>query len=59
MSAERMLFLTVALLTGIGIWLTGWQQSHWLLYLLASLLTFAGLTGICPGLMLYKKLGFK
>ena len=59
MAAERMLFLTVAALTLAGIGLTGWQQAHWLLYVLAGMLTFAGLTGICPGLMLYRKLGFK
>lgn len=59
MAAERMLFLTVAVLVLTGIWLTGWQQAHWLLYGLAGLLTFAGVTGICPGLMLYRKLGFK
>lgn len=59
MSAQRMLFFTVAALLFGGIWLTGWSQVHWLLYLPAGMLVFAGLTGICPGLMLYKKLGFQ
>lgn len=59
MSAQRMLFLTVAILISVGIWLTGFNQVHWLLYVPVAALTFAGLTGICPGLILYKKLGAK
>ncbi|MBT2971672.1 MAG: DUF2892 domain-containing protein [Candidatus Thiodiazotropha sp. (ex Ctena orbiculata)] len=59
MSAQRMLFFTVAALLFAGIVLSGWDQVHWLLYLPAGMLVFAGLTGICPGLMLYRKLGFK
>ena len=59
MSAMRMLFLTVALLIVIGIWLTGFDKVHWFLYLPPAALVFAGLTGICPGYLLYKKLGFK
>ena len=54
-----MLFLTVAVLLGLGIWLTGWGQVHWLLYVLSGLLVFAGVTGICPTYMVFKKLGFK
>lgn len=59
MSAQRMLFLTVAVLYSIGIILSGWQSVHWFLYVPTVMLVFAGLTGICPGFMLYKKLGFK
>ena len=59
MSAQRMLFLTVAILLGAGIWLSGWNQVHWLLYVVVGMLVFAFATGICPGLMVYKKLGFK
>lgn len=59
MSAMRMLFLTIALLIVIGIWLTGFDKVHWFLYLPPAALIFAGLTGICPGYLLYKKLGFK
>ena len=59
MSAQRMLFLTVAALILGGIGLSGWNQVHWLLYIVMGMLVFAGITGICPGLMLYKKLGFK
>ena len=59
MSAQRMLFLTVAILLLTGIWLTGWNSVHWFLYLPPAMLVFAGVTGICPGFMLYRKLGFK
>lgn len=58
MSAMRMLFLTIALLIMIGIWLTGFDRVHWFLYLPVAALIFAGVTGICPGYLLYKKLGF-
>ena len=59
MSAQRMLFLTVAIVLWVGLWLTGFNNVHWLLYLPATLLAFAGITGICPGLVVWRKLGFK
>ena len=59
MSAQRMLFFTVAALLAAGIYLTGYQAVHWLLYLVAGMLAFAGATGICPGLLLYRRLGFQ
>ena len=59
MSAIRMLFLTVAALIMLGIWLTGFNVVHWVLYLPVAALLFAGITGICPGYMMFQKLGFK
>jgi len=59
MSAIRMLFLMVAALIMVGIWLTGFGVVHWLLYIPAAALAFAGITGICPGYLMLKKLGFK
>lgn len=59
MSAQRMLFLTIAVILAIGIWLTGFRTVHWLLYVPVVLLSFAAITGICPGLMIWRKLGFK
>ncbi len=59
MSAQRMLFFTIALLITLGITLTGWKIVHWTLYLPVVMLIFAGISGICPGLFLYKKIGFK
>ena len=59
MSAIRMLFIVMAVLIGIGIWLTGYQNVHWFLYLPPVFLLFAGATGICPGYMVFRKLGFR
>lgn len=59
MTAQRMLFLVMSILISAGIYLTGYQSVHWLLYIPAAALLFAAISGICPGLMLFKKLGFK
>ncbi len=59
MTALRMQFLTVAALVFIGVWLTGFDKAHWFLYLPIIMFAFAGITGICPGLKLWEKLGFK
>jgi hypothetical protein len=34
-----------------GIWLTGFDVVHWVLYLPAIFFAFAVITGICPGLI--------
>lgn len=54
-----MLFLLLSTLILVGIWLTGFSKVHWFLYLPAAGTMFAGVTGICPSLILLKKLGFK
>ena len=59
MSAQRVMFLLLAVIILIGIWLTGFKNVHWFLYFPVAGLLFAGLTGICPSLMLLKKLGLK
>ncbi len=58
-SALRVQFLSIALIVFIGIWLTGFGKVHWFLYVPVAALTFAAITGICPGLMFWKKVGFK
>jgi hypothetical protein len=58
-SALRAQFLTVALLIFIGIWLTGLDKVHWFLYVLVGLFSLAGITGICPGLIFWRKIGLK
>ena len=52
--ALRMTFLTIGILILVGIWLTGFNVAHWLLYLPAIFITFAGVTGICPSLIINK-----
>ena len=59
MSAQRMFFFTTAVVIAVGIYLTGFKNVHWFLYVPVAALLFAGLTGICPGMLLWKKLGFK
>lgn len=59
MNAMRMVFFTIAGLLATGIYLTGFDKVHWLLYGPTVMFAFAGLTGICPGLMFWSKLGFK
>jgi len=59
MNAIRMLFLIMAAVILLGIWLTGFSVVHWVLYLPAIGLLFAAVTGICPGYILMKKFGFK
>ena len=52
--ALRMTFLVIGALIWLGVWLTGFSTVHWLLYIPATFLTFAGVTGICPGLIINK-----
>lgn len=59
MTAQRMLFVTMAILIVSGILLTGINQVHWILLVVAGLISFAAITGICPGLKIYQKIGFK
>ncbi len=59
MTALRMLFLFMAAFISLGIWLTGINNVHWVLYIPPAALIFAGITGICPGMIIFKKLGFK
>ena len=59
MSALRMVFLTLAALILLGIWLTGFDTVHWLLYVPVVGLVFAGVTGFCPSYLLFRKIGFK
>lgn len=59
MSAIRILFIIMAAVIAAGIWLTGYNSVHWLLYIPPAALLFAGITGLCPGYMLLRKLGFK
>ena len=59
MTAIRMQFISVAIIVLIGISLTGFDKVHWFLYVPVVLLLFAGLTGICPGILFWKKMGLK
>ena len=59
MTAMRMQFLFMAVVILLGIYLTGFDLVHWFFWLPVVGLLFAGATGICPGMLLWKKLGLK
>ena len=58
-TAYRMLFLFISGVILLGIWLTGFNKAHWVLYIPVVSLTFAGISGICPGLIFWRMFGFK
>jgi len=55
-SPLRAFLFTSSMVTSLGIWLTGFEQTHWLLYISAIAFFIAGVTGICPGMMVSNKL---
>ncbi|MFZ2163708.1 MAG: hypothetical protein WAW02_15960 [Sideroxyarcus sp.] len=59
MNSFRMQLLLIASIVATGILLTGYDKVHWFLYAPVVMLTFAAITGFCPGLILLHKLGFK
>lgn len=59
MTANRMLYLSFSLIMLAGVWLTGLGVVHWLLFVPIVFAGFAGITGFCVNLWLWKKLGFK
>lgn len=56
--AIRLFFAVVASIILLGIWLTGFNTVHWLLYVPMAAFYFAALTGICPGLI-FSRMIFK
>jgi len=46
----------VSVVVWLGIWLTGFDMVHWVLYIPGALLAFGAITGICPGLGLWRKI---
>ncbi len=59
MTAQRMVYFFFASIIALGIWLTGLDKAHWILYFPVAFLAFAGTTGICPGLIFWKKVGLR
>lgn len=51
-AAMRFFFLVVGSVVLLGIWLTGFNTAHWLLYLPVVFFYFAAVSGICPGLII-------
>ena len=55
-AAMRFFFLVTGSVVWAGIWLTGFDKAHWLLYLPGAFFYFAAATGICPGLIFSRML---
>ena len=51
----RIWFAIFGVLLWLGIYLTGFSNIHWLLYIPAAMMIFAAVTGICPSQMLIFK----
>lgn len=49
-SATRFFLLVISILIWLGIWLTGFNNVHWILYVPAAFLLLAAILGICPGM---------
>ncbi len=54
--AMRFFFFNTAFIILIGIWLTGFDKVHWFLYIVPAFFIFAALVGICPGLIIARKI---
>lgn len=54
--ALRFFLLVIGSVIWLGIYLTGFNVVHWVLYLPAVFLIFAAATGLCPGMMFSRKL---
>lgn len=52
----RLFFLNVAVVSLIGVWLTGFDVVHWFVYVLPAFLIIAAITGFCPGMMVSGKI---
>lgn len=52
----RFFFLVTGSVIWLGIWLTGFSVVHWLLYIPAVFFCFAAITGICPGLIISRRI---
>jgi ABC-type polysaccharide/polyol phosphate export permease len=53
-ASMKAFFLVMGLILWAGIWLTGFEKIHWFLYLPASFFLISAITGICPGMVLFK-----
>lgn len=55
-AAMRFFFLVSGSLMWLGIWLTGFDLVHWVLYIPAVTFWLAALTGLCIGMIVSRKL---
>jgi len=53
-NAMRIFLINSALFILLGIWLTGFEQVHWFIYVIPGIYTISALFGICPGINLWR-----
>jgi hypothetical protein len=53
--AMKAFFLFVGLFMWLGLWLTGFEVVHWILFLPATFFLISAVTGICPGMLFFKE----
>jgi len=52
----RFFLLIMTAVIMAGIWLTGFNSVHWLLYLPPAFFVFSAVTGLCPGMFISNSL---
>ena len=57
--AQRMVYLAISLTVFLGIYLSGYNTVHWVLYIPPVMTLFAATTGFCPGFYFWTKVGLK
>ena len=53
-NAMRLFLLNSTLFMLLGIWLSGFDQVHWIMYVLPVIFILAATFGICPGVNLWR-----
>ncbi len=54
--AVRLFFFNTSLLATLAIWLSGFENVHWFSYAIPGFFLFAAITGICPGMIMMRKI---
>ena len=52
---QRVFFFNMAVISLIGLWLTGFDKVHWFTYVIPGGLLFAAATGLCLGFIVSRK----
>lgn len=55
-NSVRIFLFNLAVISMVGVWLSGFGNVHWFSYVLPLFLTVAAITGFCPGLFISSKI---
>lgn len=53
-NVQRLTFFNTSILAFIGIYLSGYNQVHWFMYVVPVVYLFSAITGFCPGIAISK-----